>query len=150
MTPVSQILPDHHKHCDELFAAAEDAVQDGDWASADAAVAHFDAQMRAHFSAEEEVLFPAFEGATGMTGGPTQMMRYEHEQMRALLAQLASTCGARDADGYGGVAETLLTLLQQHNMKEENILYPMCDQALGADVAEIGAQISSVLEEEHA
>ena len=150
MALVSKILPDHHKHCDELFASAEDAVQAGDWTTATAAVAHFDAQMRAHFVAEEEVLFPAFESATGMSGGPTQMMRYEHEQMRALLGQLTTTCAARDAEGYGGVAETLLTLLQQHNMKEENILYPMCDQALGGEVAAITARISSALEEEHA
>ena len=150
MTLVSKILPDHHKHCDELFAAAEDAVQDGDWATADSAVAHFDAQMKAHFAAEEEVLFPAFEAATGMTGGPTQMMRYEHEQMRALLGQLGTTCAARDSEGYSGVAETLLTLLQQHNMKEENILYPMCDQALGASVEAVGAKVSAALEELHA
>ena len=32
-------------------------------------------------------------------------------------------------------AETLLIMTQQHNMKEENILYPMCDQHL-ADVSE--------------
>ena len=150
MTQISQILPNHHKHCDQLFVAAEDAVQRGDWSAADSAVAHFEAQMAAHFAAEEEVLFPAFEEATGMTGGPTEMMRYEHEQMRGLLTQLAASCAARDADSYGGVAETLLTLLQQHNMKEENILYPMCDQALEGEARKISAQISAVLEEVHA
>ena len=150
MTPISQLLPNHHKHCDKLFVAAEDAVQRGDWAAAAAGFAHFEAQMAAHFAAEEEVLFPAFEAATGMTDGPTQMMRYEHEQMRTLLSQLATACAARDADGYGGVAETLLMLLQQHNMKEENILYPMCDQALEGEASKIGARLSAVLEEEHA
>ncbi len=59
-------------------------------------------------------------------------MRLEHAQMRPLLAQLEAACAARDGDGYAGAAETLLILMQQHNMKEENILYPMCDQALGA------------------
>ena len=150
MTRVSQIMPDHHKHCDELFVVAEDAAQRADWPAAAAAFARFDAQMRAHFAAEENVLFPAFESATGMTSGPTQMMRYEHEQMRTLLGQLAAAAGARDADGYAGAAETLLMLLQQHNMKEENILYPMCEQAIAQDSASICAQISATLEEEHA
>lgn len=150
MTPISQIMPNHHKHCDQLFVAAEDAVQRGDWSAADTAVARFEAQMAAHFAAEEEVLFPAFEEATGMTGGPTEMMRYEHEQMRGLLSQLDAARAARDADSYGGVAETLLTLLQQHNMKEENILYPMCDQALEAVAGKIGARLSAALEEAHA
>ena len=31
-------------------------------------------------------------------------------------------------------------LMQQHNMKEENILYPMCDRALGAEAESLGEQ----------
>jgi len=146
MNSSTQILPDHHKHCDDLFVAAEDAAARADWATAKTAFERFRAQMEAHFTAEETVLFPGFEAATGMSGGPTQMMRFEHEQMRTLLEQLAQTCAARDGDGYAGVAETLLMLLQQHNMKEENILYPMCDQALGPRAAQIGAEMSALLE----
>jgi iron-sulfur cluster repair protein YtfE (RIC family) len=33
-----------------------------------------------------------------------------------------------------GNAETLLIMMQQHNVKEENVLYPMCDQHLTAQV----------------
>ena len=142
----TQILPDHHRHCDDLFAAAEDAALRGDWAAAAPAFEHFNAQMMAHFDAEESLLFPAFEAATGMSAGPTEMMRYEHEQMRGLLSQLAAACEARDGETYGGVAETLLMLMQQHNMKEENILYPMCDQALGAEAERLGATIGAMLE----
>ncbi len=150
MSLPTRILPEHHRHCDELFAAAEDAAGRGDWAAAAPAFAHFRDQMHAHFEAEEAVLFPAFEAATGMTAGPTEMMRHEHAQMRGLLAQLAEACAARDGDTYGGVAETLLMLMQQHNMKEENILYPMCDQALGAEAAGLGAKIGGMLETAHA
>ncbi len=146
----TQVLPDHHRHCDELFVTAEDAVGRGDWAGAAGAFGRFEAQMKAHFEAEEAVLFPAFEAASGMTGGPTQMMRYEHEQMRSLLGQLAAACAAKDGDGYAGLAETLLMLIQQHNRKEENILYPMCDQALGAQAEQVGRQMSALLEQAHA
>ena len=145
MSAPTKILPDHHKHCDELFVAAEDAAARADWSAATAAFDRFRAQMDAHFEAEETVLFPGFEAATGMSDGPTQMMRFEHEQMRSLLAQLAQTCAARDREGYAGVAETLLMLLQQHNMKEENILYPMCDQALGPNAEQIGPEMSALL-----
>ncbi len=134
----TDIFPDHHRHCDDLFVAAEESAQHGDWPATAHAFAHFRDQMSAHFEAEEGLLFPAFEAATGMTHGPTEMMRHEHEQMRALLAQLESACEAQDEDGYAGVAETLLMLMQQHNMKEENILYPMCDQALEADTELVG------------
>ena len=106
--------------------------------------------MKAHFEAEEGLLFPAFEAATGMSAGPTQMMRHEHEQMRSLLSQLEAACEAHDSEDYAGVAETLLMLMQQHNMKEENILYPMCDQALGAEAERIAAEMGALLEQGHA
>ncbi|MFH1045145.1 MAG: hemerythrin domain-containing protein [Pseudomonadota bacterium] len=146
----TQVLPAHHKHCEDLFVAAEDAVHGADWAAAARAFDHLHDQMKAHFEAEENLLFPAFEAATGMSAGPTEMMRYEHEQMRSLLAQLAAACAAHDGDGYAGIAETLLMLMQQHNMKEENILYPMCDRALGAEAERIGADIGALLEQGHA
>jgi len=146
----TQILPDHHRHCDDLFAAAEEAALAGDWSKAVPAFERFNAQMHAHFDAEETLLFPAFEAATGMSAGPTRMMRFEHDQMRGLLAQLASACEARDSQEYGGNAETLLMLMQQHNMKEENILYPMCDQSLGEEAERVGAKMETMLEKGHA
>ena len=146
----TQILPDHHRHCDDLFVAAEESAGSGDWATATASFERFHDQMKAHFDAEEVLLFPAFETATGMSAGPTQMMRYEHEQMRTLLAQLAAACEDHDSETYAGVAETLLMLMQQHNMKEENILYPMCDQALGEQAQHIGKKIDAMLEKGHA
>ena len=149
MKSPTQILPAHHRHCDDLFVAAEESVQRGDWTAAASAFARFHEQMKAHFEAEEGLLFPAFESATGMSGGPTQMMRYEHEQMRALLDQLATACVAHDGDGYVGDAETLLTLLQQHNMKEENILYPMCERALGAGAEGLGEKLNDMLAKGH-
>ena len=146
MSPATQILPDHHQHCENLFVSAEECVQRGDWAAAASAFQHFHDQINAHFEAEENLLFPAFEAATGMSAGPTQMMRYEHAQMRSLLAQLAAACAAHDGEAYAGAAETLLMLMQQHNMKEENILYPMCDQALMAEAEGIAEKLGALLE----
>ena len=146
----TQILPEHHKHCDDLFVAAEEAVQSGNWAAAASACERLSAQMQAHFAAEEDMLFPAFEAATGNSSGPTRVMRMEHEQMRPLLAELEQACAARDDEAFSGVAETLLVLMQQHNMKEENILYPMCDQVLGPEAERIGARMSDTLEKRNA
>ena len=38
----------------------------------------------------------------------------------------------KDRDGILYVGETMLILMQQHNMKEEGILYPMADQQLNS------------------
>jgi iron-sulfur cluster repair protein YtfE (RIC family) len=133
----------HHKHCDGLFADAEEACANSDWTAGEQAFALLCDQLETHFISEEEVLFPAFEAATGMTAGPTEVMRGEHRQMRELLAQMQGALAARDRDGFGGGAETLLILMQQHNMKEENILYPMCDKVLG--VSDVGASLAERL-----
>ncbi len=138
-TPLFQ----HHKHCDEIFADAEEACGNGDWAAGEKAFANLRDELETHFGSEEEVLFPAFEQATGMTSGPTEVMRGEHRQMRDLLAQMQGALSARDSDAFGGAAETLLILMQQHNMKEENILYPMCDNALGS--SDVGATLAERL-----
>lgn len=135
MTTIADLLSHHHSACDEAFAQAETAVEEAGWTLAGCAFQRFVTLIEQHFSAEETLLFPAFEQATGMAGGPTSVMRMEHEQMRGLFAEMqAAVCGQR-GDDFLGDAQTLLILMQQHNMKEENILYPMCDQVLAAQSA---------------
>lgn len=141
MDTIHNILTADHRACDALFAAVEEAVAQSAWERADAAFTRFDAAMRVHFEVEEDTLFPAFEARTGMTMGPTQVMRSEHNQMRDLLAAARQALAGRDAEDYSGYAETLLIMAQQHNMKEENILYPMCDQHLAGSAAELAAQL---------
>ena len=124
-------MADDHRQCDDYFVAIEQAVHKGEWDSARAAFVHFRDAVLRHLDVEETVLFPAFEERTGMRMGPTQVMRGEHAQMRELIEAAEAALVGHDADEYSGNAETLLILTQQHNMKEENILYPMCDQHLG-------------------
>lgn len=127
------LMHEHHVHCDDLFIALEELSVDGDWNKVDAAMRAFVDELETHFKAEEETLFPAFEQATGSRDGPTSVMRMEHGQMRDLVTQMNNALSAKNRDDIGGAAQTLLVLMQQHNMKEENILYPMCDRALDAN-----------------
>lgn len=147
MSSLTDLLRFHHKHCDESFADAEAAVAESDWDTATRLQAFFCNELESHFGAEEQVLFPAFEAVTGSVGGPTQMMRIEHAQMRELLEQMSAALARRDASSYAGAAETLLIIMQQHNMKEENILYPMCDRSLAGDAVALGAQLHDRLEQ---
>jgi hemerythrin-like domain-containing protein len=80
-------------------------------------------------------LFPKFEQATGSAMGPTQVMKAEHAQMRQLFKDMQSAVDDQDKDRYLGLSETLMIVMQQHNMKEEQILYRMADQAFG-DIAD--------------
>ncbi|MBI2311690.1 MAG: hemerythrin domain-containing protein [Betaproteobacteria bacterium] len=137
MATISQFMTDNHHHCDDLFAAAENAAGDGDWAACAGQFRKFADAMEHHFGMEETVLFPAFEQQTGMTMGPTEVMRSEHAQMRGVLKRLADAVAQKNANAYLGNSETLLILMQQHNIKEESVLYPMTDQSLGSRSGEL-------------
>jgi hemerythrin-like domain-containing protein len=64
-------------------------------------------------------------------------MKMEHEQMRGLIANIGGLVTAKDKDEVLGEAETLLILMQQHNMKEEQILYPMIGAAAEVCIEEV-------------
>jgi hemerythrin-like domain-containing protein len=130
MERIADNLTHDHAHCDGLFADAENAVAAAEWGPATLAFAAFRAATRLHFAREETILFPEFEARAGMPGGPTYVMRAEHDQMRVTLEALGQALERRDARAYLGLAETLLMLMRQHNLKEEQILYPMADRAL--------------------
>lgn len=119
-----------HRECDSAWAALEAAGSDP--ARQASLWVTFEARMRRHFAMEEEVLFPAIEEATGMRGGPVAVMRHEHEQMRGLLDEMARRATDADFDGVLDQGDTLLMLIQQHNSKEEGILYPIAQRALAS------------------
>lgn len=132
---IKEFMAQDHKACDLLFVNAESAAADEDWDTATQAFNDFIQAMERHLGIEENELFPAFEEATGMTMGPTEMMRSEHDQMRVLFAEMRDAMGRQHGDDYLGLSETLLILMQQHNMKEEQILYNMMDQHLSEDIS---------------
>lgn len=133
---IKQFMAQDHRDCDQLFAKAENAASKDEWPTASRAFNEFVHAMERHLGVEEQELFPAFEEATGILTGPTEMMRMEHEQMRTLFAEMREAMEQQDSDDYLGAAETLLIMMQQHNMKEEQILYNIMDQRLPDDVNE--------------
>jgi hemerythrin-like domain-containing protein len=144
METISSYMTGDHHRCDELFAQAEAAASGKDWAIIADGLQAFLESMHHHFKMEEEVLFPAFEQRTGMTMGPTQVMRMEHGQMRELFEAMADAVKQQDRDEFLGQAETLLVMMQQHNMKEEQMLYHMADQALAGEMGEVLKKMQAV------
>ncbi len=128
MTSIQDTMMHDHKRCDHLFAEAEQQAANQHWSDAMSLVQQFSDALLNHLSFEENTLFPAFEDKTGMTQGPTMMMRHEHEQMRELVNELIQAASDQNQERYLGLSESLLIYMQQHNMKEEQILYPMIDQ----------------------
>jgi len=127
---ISQYMTPEHRECDTLFANAEGFAAEEKWDEAEKAYLEFANMTLLHFKKEEDTIFPAFEEQTGSAQGPTQVMIFEHEQVRGLIGKLAEAIENRDRDAYLSMAESMMILLQQHNMKEEQMLYAMCDRII--------------------
>jgi len=65
--------------------------------------------------------------------------------MHGMFALMRAAIEVRDAkQQYLGVSETLLALLQMHNAKEEEMMYPMLDQTLGDDARGLLTQLKRI------
>jgi len=144
MSDIKEFMTQDHRDCDEIFVQMEDAVA----SKSDEALSKFEAFQDAltnHFKMEEMVLFPMFEQKTGMSEGPTQVMVMEHEQMRELLSKMEDAVESNETTKFFGLSETLMILMQQHNMKEEQMLYTMIQQHLGDDADHIISRMRSLV-----
>jgi len=144
METITHKMQQDHQHCDDLFVQAEELIADAQWDKGLEAFTRFSVTLDHHLNMEEQVLFPEFEQQTGATAGPTQVMRSEHVQMRNLVADMQAAVEQENQDDYLGLSETLLIMMQQHNNKEENILYPMTDQALASHMSDLLTKMDQV------
>ena len=143
-TGLAAFFEQDHNDCDARWADVEELLDTEDIDSARPAWQKYDTGMRRHLAMEEEVLFPAFEAASGMgDGGPTAVMRMEHQQMRGLLDQIAEAMDSGDAQEALDIGDTLLMLVQQHNVKEEGMLYPMAENLLGPHWPDLAAKLET-------
>ncbi|MBF0194693.1 MAG: hemerythrin domain-containing protein [Magnetococcales bacterium] len=122
---IEELFTSDHQRCDEIFVLVEAAAQAGDLDKAKKNFAEFILGMNHHFAMEEEGFFPAFEQATGMTQGPTMVMKMEHTQMRGLLMQMQEAVNKEDVGEISQITSTLMVIMRQHNIKEEQMLYRM-------------------------
>lgn len=143
MSDIKEFLTNDHRACDEAFAAMEDAVATKS-SDAERLYESFSNDLANHFSMEEIVLFPMLWQASSATFGATKAMEMEHEQMRTLLSKMRKAVESMDKDAFFSLSETLMILMQQHNMKEEQLLYTLAQQHLGEDADHIIRQMRSV------
>jgi len=129
MQTIAEFMKERHHSCDKDFAVAEQAVLDHNWEMAVTSFDNFRTGMASHFHIEEDRLFPALISAGG-PDGPVHVMCMEHAQMNELIEQMTGALAQRDTQGYTGLSETLLIVMQQHNLKEEQMLYPIADHFL--------------------
>ncbi|MBI4060418.1 MAG: hemerythrin domain-containing protein [Elusimicrobia bacterium] len=120
-----------HDRLDALFTEFQ-ALKRANPAAAKEKFKGFLKGLTRHIVWEEDVLFPAFEEKTGMRdSGPTAVMRAEHREIKGHLDAIHEKVRVADPDSDAS-ENALLSVLKNHNMKEEQILYPAIDMGLDA------------------
>ena len=140
---IKDFMTHKHRECDHFLAEAEEAAEKGDFDTALERYLAFKNETLKHFDMEEEYLFPMFEQKTGMTQGPTQVMRMEHAQAKSLFEKMDEAYNAKDKERIFGLGESMNILLQQHNAKEEQMLYTMIQQHFMGENDEIVQKLQS-------
>ena len=88
----------------------------------------FKSELERHIIWEEDILFPVFERKTGIKdGGPTSVMRMEHVQIKNHLQEIKRKLHTKINQDSCKEEVALFKVLESHNQKEENILYPGID-----------------------
>lgn len=132
---VTEFLEADHRRLDAIVVGVRRHMAEGAFQRAGERFAEFVCGLNRHIDIEEQILFPAFEKATGMAGGPTVVMRHEHVEIRRHMGEATAALRAGDASAAGEAIDALEGVLGEHNMKEEQILYPMADKSAGDDRA---------------
>lgn len=137
MYKISTYLDQDHRRCDEQYAVAESDITLRHWEAARRSFGIFLGMFECHLDKEERVLFPRLDHALGNGYGATLVMRSEHRQMRAMLAQMQRAIEHRNHEAYHDHADELRALMRQHSVKEEGILYPQADHVLAGQADDI-------------
>ena len=125
---ITQFFTVDHNRLDLLFIAFQQYKQENPTLARDF-FDTFKQGLLQHIDWEENLLFPEFEQATGMTaGGPTFVMREEHVEIRQILQQIEQRLD--DKQDTSPFELMLEQLMEDHNEKEEHILYPNSDRAI--------------------
>ena len=127
---VTAYLSWDHDRLDAILRSVRARVEAGDWQAARREYAPFDDGLDRHIRLEEGILFPIFEERSGMKGGPTAVMRVEHCEIRGALETMRDGLGRSDARLFQEGLAHLLDVLPDHNVKEEQVLYPTTDRLL--------------------
>jgi len=147
--PLARLRHEHGPLREQMNAFAREAAgigRDGgvaDWSGRLAELKRkidaFVGELDPHSEREEGVLFPLMAKYIGRETGPIAVMEYEHDlaksnlqKFREAVEGLEGTVDAERAMEIAALAIRVHSVLTEHFMKEENVLFPMAENLLNA------------------
>ena len=142
MRSVQELLT-AHAGLHEQFAVHRDFVVGLEFGRALEELERFERELRSHMELEEKHVIPLYEARVGaVTGGDPEFFRLEHKNLlrnldtaKAELRRLSEDprAGRRQAHEALHGQSLFIHLLQHHDLRERNVLYPRLDEALSPE-----------------
>jgi len=126
-----------HERLDEIFLLHQEALLALDVEHALATLRGFERELRAHMGVEEDLLLPVYVRAGRIQGGPIEFYTGEHKKMLKFLVRFTERLDElkhNPANLTRAIIELFdeeaqfKQLMQHHDMRERNILYPTLDR----------------------
>lgn len=132
---ISTMFDEDHDRLDALFKSFQ-TLKRTDFPKAKSVFLEFKTGLQRHVAWEEEVMFPLWEKKSGMTGGgPTIVMRREHQEIQDCLESIYRKVQVQNLE-TDHEEEILLDLVDRHYMSEEEVLYPEMDHLISPEERE--------------
>lgn len=132
-----------HRDCEARWVDVDELLATDDIELAQAAWFKYEASMHRHMAMEEEVLLPALDARGGVADhDAAKAILADHQKMRGLLEQVGEAIDDGDADEAMELGDALLMLVQKHNEREENTLYPWAESLLEDDWDEMSETLA--------
>jgi len=91
-----------------------------------------------HHAKEEDILFKAMlDNAENLHCNPIPVMLHEHDEGRRHIKNLEKSIASSEKEQILSSARGYCFLLRDHIYKEDNVLYPMAEQALSEEEKEL-------------
>lgn len=139
---IKEFMSKDHRDCDELYILSEENITK-DIESAKENFLKFYEATNNHFSMEEMVLFPMMANCLE-DSGIIRSLEMEHESVRELLSKALKALEAKNIDQFLSIGETMMMLLSQHNIKEEQGLYALADINLADEASYVINRLRSI------
>jgi hemerythrin-like domain-containing protein len=130
-----------HRQLDELFLSHQEALLSMNIALASERLGVFEQALKQHMRDEEELLLPVYTRAGRIAGGPPEFFTGEHRRMLEFIDRFKlelNRLGECQEDLKRRIIRLLdqeaafKNLVEHHDEREFNILYPTLDQVTDA------------------
>lgn len=130
---ITSCLKSDHDRLDRLLEETVSVLERRDLRALRLRFPELARQLRDHMRFEEEFMFPIVERTLCNAEGPTCVMRRDHQEIEDRLAGMTAALYLGDLAAFRDEHLALTLSLENHNGREERVLYPAIDRILDDD-----------------